>query len=88
MKDVARHASVSPATVSRVIRNVGIVAPKTRERTFEAIKKLNYYVNENARSMIHGRTKTIGVIIFDISNPFFPLWCEESMMSLPSFCSE
>lgn len=71
VRDVARNANVSPATVSRVIRNAKNVAPSTRERVLINIKKLNYYVNESARSIAEGRTKTIGLSIFDIANPFF-----------------
>lgn len=72
IKDVARHANVSPATVSRTIQNSKKVALGTKQRVLMSIETLNYYVNEGARSIVKGRTKTIGLNIFDISNPFFP----------------
>lgn len=72
MRDVAKLANVSLTTVSRTIRNDPHVSPQTRKKVLRAVKKLNYYVNEGARSIIKKQTKTIGLGIFDISNPFFP----------------
>ena len=72
MRDVAKLANVSVTTISRVIRNNPHVSPQTREKVLRAVKKLNYYVNEGARSIIKKQTKTVGLGIFDISNPFFP----------------
>ncbi len=72
MRNVANLANVSVTTISRVIRNDPHVSPHTREKVLRAVKKLNYYVNEGARSIIKKRTKTVGLGIFDVSNPFFP----------------
>ncbi|MEQ6391015.1 LacI family DNA-binding transcriptional regulator [Bacillaceae bacterium S4-13-58] len=72
IEDVARLANVSVATVSRVINNQGGVRMATEERIKKAIKDLNYVRNAVARSMVKKETKTIGVIIPDICNPFFP----------------
>lgn len=69
--DVAREANVSVATVSRVVNNQGGVKKETEERILRAIKNLNYIRNAIARSMVRKETKTIGVIIPDITNPFF-----------------
>lgn len=72
IKDVAREANVSIATVSRVLNNVDVVNEDTKKRVLEAIKKLNYRPNIIARSLKTQKTKTIGIIIPDISNPIYP----------------
>lgn len=73
IEDVAKLANVSTATVSRVINKQGGVKPRTEERILGAIEQLNYIPNAVARSMVRKKTNTIGVIIPDINNPFFPL---------------
>jgi LacI family transcriptional regulator len=73
IQDVARHADVSIATVSRVINNQGGVRKVTEERILKAIEELGYIRNAAARTMKRKETKTIGVIVPDIKNPFFPL---------------
>lgn len=73
IQDVARLANVSIATVSRVINNQGGVKKATEERILQAIKELGYIRNAAARTMKRKETKTIGVIVPDIKNPFFPL---------------
>lgn len=70
--DVARKANVSVATVSRVINNQGGVRKKTEDEIIKAINELNYVRSAVARSMVRKETKTIGIIIPDICNPFFP----------------
>jgi LacI family transcriptional regulator len=72
IKDVAKKANVSIATVSRVINGLGGVKPDTEKRILKAIKEMNYSPNHLARSMVKKRTDTIGVIVPDIANPFFP----------------
>src|SRR4051794_21397835 len=69
--DVAKMANVSTATVSRVISNSGTVKKETTEKVLEAIKKLNYQPNMLARQLRTMETKTILVVVPDISNPFF-----------------
>ena len=54
IKDVAREANVTAQTVSRVCRNLGNVAPKTKERVLEACRKLNYLPNKTAISLRSG----------------------------------
>lgn len=71
IEDVARRAGVSIRTVSRVINNRPDVAGPTRVRVLEAIAALNYRPNSLAQSMVTGSTRTIGVVLPDISNPFF-----------------
>lgn len=72
IKDVAREAGVSIATVSHVINNTRAVSDATRQRVMRAIEECNYYPNANARSLASGRSHTLGLLISDISNPFFP----------------
>ncbi|PRO67044.1 LacI family DNA-binding transcriptional regulator [Alkalicoccus urumqiensis] len=69
--DVARKANVSSATVSRVVNAQGGVKPETEARIIKAIEELSYVRNAIARSMVRKETKTIGVIVPDITNPFF-----------------
>jgi DNA-binding LacI/PurR family transcriptional regulator len=72
IKDVAREAGVSIATVSHVINNTRAVSDATRRRVMRAIEDCNYYPNVTARSLASGRSSTLGLLISDISNPFFP----------------
>jgi len=69
--DVAKMANVSTATVSRVISNAGTVKKETAEKVLEAIKKLNYQPNMLARQLRRSETKTILVVVPDITNTFF-----------------
>jgi LacI family repressor for deo operon, udp, cdd, tsx, nupC, and nupG len=69
--DVAKMANVSTATVSRVISNAGTVKKETADKVLEAIDKLNYKPNMLARQLRRLETKTILVVIPDITNTFF-----------------
>ena len=71
--DVARESGVSVFTVSAVINNKSHVSKKLRERVEKAIRKLKYRPNLIARSLAQQRTHTIGMIVPDIANPFFPM---------------
>lgn len=71
IKDVARLAGVSTASVSRVLNSKGYVGSETRKKIEDAIKLLNYEPNEVARSLSVKKTKTIALFIPDITNPFF-----------------
>lgn len=71
IKDVARVAEVSVATVSRVINHDKKVKEHTRERVMAAINALGYQLNINGRSLSTQKTSTIGLAIPDISDPFF-----------------
>lgn len=72
IRDVAYKAGVSVATVSRVINDNGYVNQDTRKKVEEAIESLNYQPNSIARSLFKKESKTIGIIVPDITNPFFP----------------
>ena len=71
IKDVAKVADVSIATVSRVINNIDNVKPALKERVQNAIKALGFEPNQLARGLKNDVTHTIGVIISDMANPFF-----------------
>src|SRR5579875_3150497 len=70
--DVAAAANVSTATVSRVINNRPVVAAATRRRVLDAIQQLHFRPNALGRSLATRRTGTIGLVIADITNPFYP----------------
>ncbi|MDD5367826.1 MAG: LacI family DNA-binding transcriptional regulator [Anaerolineaceae bacterium] len=72
LKDVANQAGVSIRAVSRVINNKGEVSAETHQRIADAIQQLDYRPNQLARSLITGKTLSIGIIIPDITDPFFP----------------
>src|ERR1700761_1216624 len=73
ISDVARESGVSIFTVSAVVNNKAHVGKVLRERVEAAIRKLNYRPNLIARSLIKQKTQTIGMIVPDIANPFFPM---------------
>jgi LacI family transcriptional regulator len=69
--DVARAAGVSSATAARVLGAYGYAGVETRQLVLKAAKRLGYKPNELARSMVTGRSKTIGVLVADIENLYF-----------------
>ncbi len=71
IKEVARLAKVSTATVSRVLNNPANVKPHLQQRVLDAVKALDYHPSNIARSMRKQSSKILGIIIPDISNPFF-----------------
>ncbi|WP_035452670.1 LacI family DNA-binding transcriptional regulator [Alicyclobacillus herbarius] len=73
IQDVAKRAKVSPMTVSRVINGSGYVREETRQRVLKAMKELHYVPNRLARSLVVQETKTVALIVPDITNPFFTL---------------
>ena len=70
LSDVAREAGVSAKTVSRVVNKESAVDPATAARVTEVVERLGYRPNELARSLKGRRSRTIGLIISDVSNPF------------------
>lgn len=72
IKDIALEAGVSTATVSHVINKTKYVSEETRQKVEKAIKKFNYHPNAHAQSLALGKSKMIGLLVSDISNPFFP----------------
>ena len=84
--EIARRANVSTATVSRAINQSGPVKAATARKVWRAISELNYYPNSHARALVSGRSRMIGLIVSDITNPFFTavvlLWGFESVVSI------
>ncbi len=73
LEDIARLTNVSKATVSRVINgNEKGVGEETRKRILEAMERLDYRPNLLARGIASGKTRTIGIVVPDITSPFFP----------------
>lgn len=71
IKDVAIKAGVSVSTVSRVMNNRGYISQATKDKVFNAMKDLNYQPNEIAKSLFKKKSNIIGLILPDISTPFY-----------------
>ena len=71
IREVAAHAGVSVGTVSNVLNRPDIVAEPTRSRVRAAIEQLGFIRNESARQLRAGRSRTIGLVVLDVANPFF-----------------
>ena len=71
LKDVAHRAGVSEATASLVLNDRPGVNARTRERVFKAANDLGYTPNSIARNLATRRSRTIGLVVTDIGNPFF-----------------
>jgi DNA-binding LacI/PurR family transcriptional regulator len=72
IRDVARRARVSTATVSRTVNQVATVDAQLAKRVWKAIEELGYYPNRSARALVSGRSHVFGLIVSEITNPFFP----------------
>src|SRR6201999_3068197 len=72
IRTVAERANVSIATVSRTINRVPTVNAKMAKRVWDAIHELNYFPNTQARALVSGRSGILGIIVSEITNPFFP----------------
>jgi LacI family transcriptional regulator len=71
IKDVATAAGVSTATVSHALNFTGRINPETRQRVLALARELKYYPNRNASNLASHRSRTLGIIVSDIENPFF-----------------
>jgi LacI family transcriptional regulator len=71
LKDVAAYANVSIKTVSNVVNEWPYITDETRQKVLAAIQAVGYRPNQAARSLVTGKTRTVGVLIPDIANPFF-----------------
>jgi DNA-binding LacI/PurR family transcriptional regulator len=72
IREIARRAKVSTATVSRVINRVPTVDPQLAKRVWKVVDELGYYPNTQARALVLGRTRIFGLVVSEITNPFFP----------------
>ena len=77
IRSVADNARVSIATVSRTMNHVQTVDPALSARVWKAVAELNYFPNSQARALVSGRSKLLGLIISEITNPFFPELVQE-----------
>ena len=72
IRTIARAANVSIATVSRTINHVATVNPQIAKRVWAVIDELDYFPNTQARALVSGRSRLFGLIVSEITNPFFP----------------
>jgi LacI family transcriptional regulator len=77
IRDVAQRAGVSIATVSRAVNGISTVAPELAERVWKAIKEVGYVPNTQARALVSGRSRLLGLVVSEITNPFFPELVQE-----------
>jgi LacI family transcriptional regulator len=75
--DVAKRAHVSIATVSRVVNRIPTVDPALAKRVWKAIDEVGYVPNTQARALVSGRSRILGLIVSEITNPFFPELVQE-----------
>jgi DNA-binding LacI/PurR family transcriptional regulator len=72
IREIAKRAKVSTATVSRTINRVPTVSPALAKRVWKVVDDLGYYPNTQARALVSGRSRIFGLIVSEIVNPFFP----------------
>ncbi|MGJ5818912.1 LacI family DNA-binding transcriptional regulator [Paludibaculum fermentans] len=72
IRDVAKRAGVSVATVSRTVNGVRSVSPEIAARVWSAVNAVGYVPNTQARALVSGRSRILGLIVSDITNPFYP----------------
>lgn len=72
IREIARRAKVSTATVSRAINRVPTVDSQLAKRVWKVVDELGYYPNTQARALVSGRSRIFGLIVSEITNPFFP----------------
>jgi LacI family transcriptional regulator len=72
IREIAKRAKVSTATVSRAINRVPSVDPQLAKRVWKVVEELGYYPNTQARALVSGKSRIFGLIVSEITNPFFP----------------
>jgi LacI family transcriptional regulator len=72
IREIAKRAKVSTATVSRTINHIPTVNPALAKRVWRVVEELGYYPNTQARALVSGRSRIFGLIVSEIVNPFFP----------------
>lgn len=77
IRDVAQRAGVSIATVSRTVNHITTVNPELAQRVWKAIEEVGYLPNTQARALVSGRSRMLGLIVSEITNPFFPELVQE-----------
>ena len=71
IKDIAREVGVSPSTVSRALSDSPLISETTRQNVKEVAQRLGYERNELARGLVKGSSGAVGLVVPDITNPFF-----------------
>ena len=77
IRDVAAKAGVSIATVSRAVNGIPTVDPELARRVWKAVEEVGYLPNTQARALVSGRSRMLGLIVSEITNPFFPELVQE-----------
>ena len=77
IRDVAKRAAVSIATVSRAVNGITTVDPELAKRVWKAVEEVGYVPNPQARALVSGRSRMLGLIVSEITNPFFPELVQE-----------
>jgi DNA-binding LacI/PurR family transcriptional regulator len=77
IRDVASRAGVSIATVSRAVNGISTVDPELARRVWKAVEEVGYLPNTQARALVSGRSHMLGLIVSEITNPFFPELVQE-----------
>jgi LacI family transcriptional regulator len=77
IRDVASRAGVSIATVSRTVNHISTVDPELARRVWKAVEEVGYLPNTQARALVSGRSRILGLIVSEITNPFFPELVQE-----------
>jgi DNA-binding LacI/PurR family transcriptional regulator len=72
IREIARRAKVSTATVSRAINRVPSVDPQLAKRVWKVVEELGYFPNTQARALVSGKSRIFGLVVSEITNPFFP----------------
>ncbi len=72
LSEIAKRAKVSPSTVSRTINRVPTVDPHLAKRVWKVVEELGYYPNTQARALVSGHSRFFGLVVSEITNPFFP----------------
>ncbi len=72
IREIAKRAKVSTATVSRTINRISTVDPRLAKRVWKVIEQSGYRPNIQARALVSGRSQILGLVVSDITNPFFP----------------
>jgi len=72
IREIAKRAKVSTATVSRAINRIPTVDPQLAKRVWKVVDELGYYPNTQARALVSGKSRILGLVVSEITNPFFP----------------
>src|SRR3979490_3592634 len=72
IREIAKRAKVSTATVSLTINRIPTVNPTLAKRVWRIVDELGYYPNTQARALVSGKSRIFGLVVSEITNPFFP----------------